>query len=39
MNIPEVERSVTAKINRGAYSAWFLFFTLKAVGLNKLRLD
>jgi len=39
MGIVETEGSVTVKINRGAFPAWFLFAVLKAIGANTLRLD
>lgn len=39
MGIPESEGSVTVKINRGAYPAWFLFAAMKAIGTTNLRLD
>ncbi len=39
MGIPETEGSVTVKINRGAYPAWFLFTVMKAIGVTSLRLD
>ena len=39
MGIPESEGSVTVKINRGAYPAWFLFAVMRAIGTTSLRLD
>lgn len=39
MGIPETDTSVAAKINRGAFPAWFLFAVMKAVGISALRLD
>lgn len=39
MGLPESEGSVTVKINRGAYPAWFLFATMKAIGVSAIRLD
>ena len=39
MGLPESEGSVTVKINRGAFPAWFLFATMKAIERNVLRLD
>jgi hypothetical protein len=38
MGLPETEGSVTVKINRGAFPAWFLFAVMKAIGINTLRL-
>lgn len=39
MGIPESDTSVAAKINRGAFPAWFLFAVMKALGVTTLRLD
>ena len=39
MGLPETEGSVTVKINRGAYPAWFLFAVMKAIGIHTLRLS
>ena len=39
MGLPETEGSVTVKINRGAFPAWFLFAVLKAIGARVLRLE
>lgn len=39
MGIPETDTSVAAKINRGAFPAWFLFAVMKAIGQGTLRLD
>ncbi len=39
MGLPESEGSVTVKINRGAYPAWFLFAAMKAIGASAIRLD
>lgn len=39
MGLPETEGSVTTKINRGAYPAWFLFAVMKAIGRDVVRLD
>lgn len=39
MGLVETEGSVTVKINRGAYPAWFLFAVMKAIGASTLRLD
>jgi Domain of unknown function (DUF6471) len=38
MGLPETEGSITVKINRGAFPAWFLFAALHAVGAETLRL-
>ena len=39
MGIPETDTSVAAKINRGAFPAWFLFAVMQAIGISTLRLD
>ena len=39
MGLPETEGSVTVKINRGAFPAWFLFAVMKAIGVTALRTD
>lgn len=39
MGIPESDTSVAAKVNRGAFPAWFLFAVMKAIGASTLRLD
>lgn len=39
MGIPESDTSVAAKVNRGAFPAWFLFAVMKAIGANALRLE
>lgn len=39
MGLPETEGSVTVKINRGVFPAWFLFATMKAIGRDVVRLD
>lgn len=39
MGLAETEGSVTVKINRGTYPAWFLFAVLKAIGRDVVRLD
>jgi hypothetical protein len=36
MGLPESEGSVTAKINRGAFPAWFLFAVMRAIGVRTL---
>ena len=38
MGLPETEGSVTVKINRGAFPAWFFFAAMKAVGAHTVRL-
>lgn len=39
MGLPESEGSVTVKINRGAFPAWFLFAVMRAIGARILRLE
>jgi len=39
MGLPETEGSVTVKINRGAYPAWWLFAVMRAIGAHTLRLE
>jgi hypothetical protein len=39
MGLAETEGSVSVKINRGAYAAWFLFAVMKAIGAKEVRLD
>ncbi len=39
MGLPETEGSVTVKINRGAFPAWFLFAVMRAIGLHTLRVE
>lgn len=39
MGLPETEGSVTAKINRGAFPAWFLFAVMRAIGASTLRVE
>jgi hypothetical protein len=36
--LPETEGSVTMKINRGAFPAWFFFAVMHAVGCHVVRL-
>jgi len=38
IGLPETEGSVTVKINRGAFPAWFYFAAMKAVGTHSVRL-
>ncbi len=37
MGIPETDTSVAAKVNRGAFPAWFLFAVMRAIGVQTLR--
>ena len=37
--LPESEGSITVKINRGAFPAWFLIASLEAIGTTSLRLQ
>ena len=39
MALPETEASITVKINRGAFPAWFLFAVTRAIGAHTLRLE
>ena len=39
MGLPETEGSVTVKINRGAFPAWFLFAVMRAIGAHTLRVE
>jgi len=39
MGLPESEGSITVKINRGAFPAWFLIAAMDAIGVSSLRLD
>ena len=39
MGIPETDTSVAAKINRGAFPAWFLFAVMRAIDVQTLRLE
>ena len=36
--LPETEGSITVKINRGGFSAWFLVASLEVIGINSLRI-
>ena len=38
MGLPESEGSITVKINRGAFPAWFLIAAMEAIGAESLRL-
>jgi len=39
MGLEETEGSITVKINRGAFPAWFLFAVMRAVGAHTLHLE
>jgi hypothetical protein len=39
MGLPEPEGSVTVKINRGTFPAWFILTVMKAIGVTALRLE
>lgn len=39
MGIKETKGSVTVKVNRGAFPAWFFFATMKAIGRQTVILD
>ncbi len=39
LGIEETAGSLTAKVNRGVYPAWFLFAAMKAMGRDHVRLD
>ena len=39
MGLPETEGSITAKVNRGAFPAWFLLAAMRAVGAHTLHLE
>lgn len=39
MGIPETDTSIAAKVNRGAFPAWFLFAVMRALGLHMLRVE
>ncbi len=39
MEIPETEGSITVKINRGGFPAWFMLAALKAIGAREMRVD
>jgi hypothetical protein len=36
--LPETEGSITVKINRGGFPAWFLIASLEVIGVSDLRL-
>jgi Domain of unknown function (DUF6471) len=37
MGIEETKGSVTVKVNRGAFPAWFFFAAMKAIGAEQVR--
>jgi hypothetical protein len=39
MGLPETEASITVKINRGGFPAWFLIAAMEAIGASSLRLS
>ena len=39
MGIVETKGSVTVKVNRGAYPAWFFFAAMKAIGEDAVNLS
>src|SRR5438132_5734384 len=39
MGIEETKGSVTVKVNRGAFPAWFLLAAMKAIGVEQVRLE
>jgi hypothetical protein len=39
MGLPETEGSVTVKINRGAFPAWFLFAVMRVIGAHTLHVQ
>ena len=39
LGIKETKGSVTVKVNRGAFPAWFFFAVMKAIGVEQLRLE
>lgn len=39
MGLPETEGSITVKVNRGAFPAWFFFAAMKAIGAHTVRLE
>ena len=39
MGLRETEGSITMKINRGAFPAWFLFAVMKAIGRDTIRIE
>ena len=39
MGLPETEGSITVKINRGAFPAWFLIAVMESIGASSMRLS
>ena len=39
MGLPETKASITMKMNRGTFPAWFFFAVLKAVGCSTVRVE
>jgi hypothetical protein len=39
MGIPETEGSITMKIGRGTFPAWFFLATMAAIGRENVRID
>jgi len=39
IGIEETVGSVSVKVNRGTYPAWFLFAAMKAIGREHIRID
>jgi hypothetical protein len=39
MGIEETKGSVTVKVNRGAFPAWFLLAAMKAIGVEYVRIE
>ena len=39
MGIPETKGSVTVKVNRGAYPAWFFFAAMKAINIKSVTIS
>jgi hypothetical protein len=39
MGLAETEASVTTKVNRGSFPAWWLFAVMRAVGAHTLHLE
>src|SRR5271169_2219161 len=39
MGIEETKGSVTVKVNRGAFPAWFFFAAMKAIGVAQVKLE
>jgi hypothetical protein len=37
--LPKTEGSITTKINREAYPAWWLFAVMRAIGWHALRME